>query len=106
MSIAPYEVAIVTTNQKIAEQVEIGEQLYNQALQQGLDVVWDDRNERAGIKFNDMELIGVPYMIVLGKALADNQVEIKDALQGISYQVNIDQAIKKISDLVQLSKNT
>ncbi len=104
MSITPYEVAIVTTNQKIAEQVEIGEQLYNQGLQEGLDIVWDDRNERAGIKFNDMELIGIPYMIVLGKALADNQVEIKDALQGISYQVDIDQAIKTISDLVHQSK--
>lgn len=105
MSIAPYEVSIVTTNQKIQEQVEIGDQLYNQGLQQGLDIVWDNRNERAGIKFNDMELIGVPYMIVLGKALVDNQVEIKDVYQKTSFQVNIDQAITTISDLVNQSKN-
>lgn len=105
LELVPYEVAIVTTNQKVEEQLALGEQLYASAKNASLDVLWDNRNERAGVKFNDMELIGVPYMIVLGKALANQEVEIKDVYHQTSVTVSIDQAIQVVVDLIHQEKN-
>jgi prolyl-tRNA synthetase len=75
--VAPYEIAIVIINPKIEAQVEAAERLYGQLKAAGYDVVLDDRDERAGVKFNDMDLIGVPYRITVGKALEHGQVELK-----------------------------
>lgn len=104
LNLAPYDVAIVTTNQKLEEQVSIAEQLYEQAKDASLDVLWDDRNERAGVKFNDMELIGMPYMIVLGKALVNGEVEIKDVYHKTSVNVPIHEAIETLSNMIKKEK--
>ena len=95
--VVPYEAVIVTTNQKIEQQLEIGELLYQQAKQANIDILWDDRNERAGIKFNDMELIGIPYMIVVGKAIDDGDVEIKNVYNKTTTRVAINQVIDWLS---------
>jgi prolyl-tRNA synthetase len=104
IDLAPYEVAIVSTNQKNEEQVNIGESLYQQAKAASLDVLWDDRNERAGVKFNDMELIGIPYMLVLGKALVNDEVEIKDVYHQTSLNVPLVEAIKTIKGMIEQEK--
>lgn len=104
LAIAPYEVAIVTTNQKLQEQIDLGESLYSQAKKENIDVVFDNRNERAGIKFNDMELIGVPFMIVLGKALSENQVEIKNVYQKTSTLVPIDEVMVSLKEMMHQAK--
>ncbi len=101
MNIAPFEVAIVTTNQKLEAQAKLGETLYQKALSNGIDVVYDNRNARAGVKFNDMELIGVPYMIVLGKALEAGEVEIKDVYKQQAHRVPIEAAIDHVAKLIK-----
>ena len=75
--IAPYSVAIVIINSKVETQINVAEDLYNQLLKAKVDVLLDDRDERPGVKFNDMDLIGIPVRITVGKAIEQGQVEVK-----------------------------
>jgi len=75
-AIAPYEVVIVIPNVGDQEQVTVAEQLYADLQTAGIDVLLDDRNERAGVKFKDSELIGIPYRVVTGKSLKQGQLEV------------------------------
>ena len=75
-AIAPYEVVIVIPNVGDQEQVTVAEQLYTDLQSVGIDVLLDDRKERAGVKFKDSELIGIPYRVVTGKSLKQGQLEV------------------------------
>lgn len=78
VAIAPYEVVVVPVSSKDEEQMKIAEGLYTQLKGMGVDVLFDDRNERAGVKFNDADLIGYPVRITVGKkSAADQTIEIK-----------------------------
>jgi prolyl-tRNA synthetase len=77
LPLAPYEVVLVTLNSDKPEVVEAAEALYSQLQEAGIDVLFDDRTERPGVKFNDMDLIGFPVRVVLGKRGLDaGEVEI------------------------------
>lgn len=76
-AIAPFEVAIVIINTKVEAQVEAATKIYQDLMRQGVDVLLDDRDERAGVKFNDLDLIGVPLRITVGKTLENGEVEVK-----------------------------
>lgn len=75
--IAPYSVAIVIINSKVEAQINVADDLYQQLLKAKIDVILDDRDERPGVKFNDMDLIGIPVRITVGKAIEQGQVEVK-----------------------------
>jgi len=77
-SIAPYDVHIVVVNIKDENQMNLANSLYNSLTDKGLDVIMDDRDERVGVKFNDMELIGIPIRITVGRDAVDNKIEVKD----------------------------
>jgi prolyl-tRNA synthetase len=74
-AIAPYQAIVVIPDVNKPDQVEAAEKLYNELNQAGIETLLDDRNERAGVKFKDADLIGIPYRIVTGKALKDGKVE-------------------------------
>jgi len=78
-SMAPFQLAIVPLNMQKSEAVaSCAEALYEQLQAAGVEVLLDDRNERPGVKFADMELIGIPHRIVIGdRALAEDQIEYK-----------------------------
>jgi prolyl-tRNA synthetase len=78
-SMAPFQLAIIPLNmQKSPEVAQCAEELYQALTNAGIEVLMDDRNERPGVKFADMELIGIPHRIVVGdRALADNNIEYK-----------------------------
>jgi len=78
-SMAPFQLAIIPLNmQKSPEVATCAEELYAALLAAGVDVLMDDRNERPGVKFADMELVGIPHRIVIGdRALADDNIEYK-----------------------------
>lgn len=86
--IAPYDLAIIIVNPKDEKQVEVANKLYEKYRKEGLDVILDDRNVRAGVKFKDMDLIGIPKRIVVGKKIEDGVVEVKyrdsDKIENIS----------------------
>jgi prolyl-tRNA synthetase len=79
-AMAPFQVAIVPLNMQKSEDVaRCAEELYAQLLSAGIDVLMDDRNERPGVKFADMELIGIPHRVVIGdRALAEGNLEYKN----------------------------
>ncbi len=76
INIAPYEVAIIIAYTPDAAQMSEGMRLYRALQAQGVDVLLDDREERVGVKFKDMELIGIPVQVVVGKGLANGTVEV------------------------------
>jgi prolyl-tRNA synthetase len=75
-AIAPYHAIVVIPNMADAEQVQAAETLYADLNQAGVETLLDDRNERAGVKFKDADLIGIPYRIVTGKSLKNGKVEV------------------------------
>ena len=75
-AIAPYHAIVVIPNMADAEQVQAAETLYAELNQAGIETLLDDRNERAGVKFKDADLIGIPYRVVTGKSLKNGKVEV------------------------------
>jgi prolyl-tRNA synthetase len=81
-SIAPFEVIVTVTNVKEAALVEAGEEIAKELDRAGFDVLLDDRDERAGVKFKDADLIGVPFRVAIGKKLVEGKVELLNRLTG------------------------
>jgi prolyl-tRNA synthetase len=103
-SIAPYEVIVTITNVREPELLRAGEELAAKLDKAGIDVLLDDRDERAGVKFKDAELIGVPYRINIGKKLADGQVELVDRLTQTTKDLAIDSVTEHLVSLLAASK--
>ncbi|MCF0258935.1 MAG: proline--tRNA ligase [Erysipelotrichaceae bacterium] len=85
--IAPFKAAIVIVSAKDEAQKEAAENLYSYAQSKGYDVLLDDRKERPGVKFKDMELIGIPYRITLGKGVKDGKAELVKRSDGEKQEV-------------------
>lgn len=77
IEVAPYEVAIIPVNSKDELQNEIANKMYDELKNAGVDVLLDNRDERPGVKFKDMDLIGIPLKIAVGKKASENIVEAK-----------------------------
>ena len=75
LALAPFEIIVSIINTKNDEQRELGEKIYEDLKSQGYEVLLDDRKERAGVKFKDMDLIGIPIRITVGKRAGENIVE-------------------------------
>ena len=90
-AIAPFTIAIIPMNMHKSHRIkEVAEKLYEECLALGVEVLFDDRKERPGVMFNDMELIGVPHSIVIGERNLDNQeVEYKNRRTGEKKMLNI-----------------
>jgi prolyl-tRNA synthetase len=76
VAIAPYHAIICVPNISDAQQMEVAERLYTELNQMGVETILDDRDERAGVKFKDADLIGIPFRIVTGRSLKDGKVEV------------------------------
>lgn len=76
LSIAPFQVIVVVANIQDEVQMALGEEIYNELRASGIDVLLDDRGERAGVKFKDADLIGIPWRVVVGRAAAEGNVEL------------------------------
>jgi prolyl-tRNA synthetase len=91
VAIAPYHAIITIPNIKDAQQVEIAQKLYTELNQAGIETLLDDRDERAGVKFKDADLIGIPYRIVTGRAIANGKVEVVERATRKSQEIVIDE---------------
>jgi prolyl-tRNA synthetase len=103
-AIAPYECVVCITNVREADMLAAGERVAAELEAAGVDVLLDDRDERAGVKFKDAELIGVPFRVNIGKKLADGQVEIVDRLSGTSEDIELADIAARIKSLIAASK--
>ena len=99
-NIAPYLVDVIIANIKDETQVSLGEKIYAELSDNGIETVLDDRNERAGFKFKDADLIGFPLKIVVGKGAAEGIVEIKDRRTGESSEVKKEDVLQYIRDFM------
>ncbi|MDE9829055.1 proline--tRNA ligase [Staphylococcus delphini] len=97
-SVTPFDVHLITVNPKKDEQRECADQLYDQLLGT-YDVLYDDRNERAGVKFNDADLIGIPVRVVVGKNAAEGIVEVKRHDTGDSEDVHVNDLVAHLEAL-------
>ncbi len=103
-SIAPYEVVVSITNTREAALNEAGIDLAEALSRAGMDVLLDDRDERAGVKFKDADLIGVPFRVNIGKRLAEGAIELVDRLNGESRELPVEGAAAHIAEIVAASK--
>ncbi|MER3427191.1 MAG: proline--tRNA ligase [Pyrinomonas sp.] len=98
-AIAPFDVIVTITNIKEEPLRRAGEKLYEELQGAGFDVLLDDRDERAGVKFKDADLIGVPYRITVGKKIAEGSIEIFERRSKQAHTVPLEEAIGKLRAL-------
>ena len=100
-AIAPYEVVVVAVNAKVEEQLAYAEEIYEELRAAGVDVLLDDRRERAGVKFNDCDLIGYPVRIAIGpKTLENGSIEVKIRRTGELVNFARDTYLKGVQDML------
>ena len=100
-AIAPYEVVVVAVNAKVEEQLAYAEEIYEELRAAGVDVLLDDRRERAGVKFNDCDLIGYPVRIAVGpKTIENGSIEVKVRRTGELVNFARDTYLKGVQDML------
>ena len=100
-AIAPYEVVVVAVNAKVPEQLAYAEEVYEELRAAGVDVLLDDRRERAGVKFNDCDLIGYPVRIAIGpKTIENGSIEVKVRKTGELVNFARDTYLKGVQDML------
>ena len=101
ISIAPYHVVIVPVNIQDKLQMETAEKMYEELKKAGVEVVLDDRDERAGVKFKDADLIGFPYRVTVGKTINEGLVEYKTRETGEVEKVKPETAVEHLIEIVK-----
>ena len=101
MNIAPYKVALVQIDMNNEEQTKVAEKLYQELTDLNIEVLYDNRDERPGVKFKDMDLIGIPLRVTVGKTIIDNEVEFKKRNETTSSNVKIDNIVNLIVDTIK-----
>ena len=104
VAIAPYEVIIVIPNMSDEEQVKAAEKLYQDLNNAGIEALLDDRNERAGVKFKDVDLIGIPYRIVTGKSLKEGKVELVTRATKEAQMINLEVVVNTLKGWIETAK--
>ncbi len=95
IQISPFEVIIIPTNIKDPIQRDLTEQIYNNLTINKIDVLLDDREDRAGVKFKDAELIGIPFQIIIGRDSINKEVELKCRTNNTCFKMSADKLLEK-----------
>jgi prolyl-tRNA synthetase len=101
LEVTPYDLHILALNMKNDAQVQLAEKLYEEFKANGYDVLFDDRAERAGVKFADSDLIGLPIRITVGKRADEGIVEVKIRKTGESFEIAADELFDFIEKQVK-----
>jgi prolyl-tRNA synthetase len=96
-TIAPFQVVVTITNVKDEALMTAGETIAQELTAAGLDVLLDDRDERAGVKFKDADLIGIPFRVNIGRGVAEGKVELVDRLQNASHDVGVGEVVADVA---------
>ena len=96
LEVAPYHVSVIPANVKNEEQVTKAEEIYNELRKMGVEALLDDRKERAGVKFKDSELMGIPMRITVGKMIGEGQVEFKLRNGGEVETLSIEEVYNRV----------
>ena len=99
--LAPFQVHLLGLNMKKQEIVDACEKIYNNLNEQGIEVLFDDRDVTAGFKFNDADLLGMPIQVVVGeKKLKENKCEVKVRKTGERFDVELSGLMSKVKELL------
>jgi prolyl-tRNA synthetase len=100
-SVAPYNAIVVPVSAANEAQMALAEQIYEKLQAKGIETMLDDRDERAGVKFKDADLIGIPHRINVGRRAADGVVEYKQRSEKDAEELNVDEAVERIVKAVK-----
>ena len=100
VAVAPYEAIVIPVNNKQPEQTELAEKIYEDLKAKGIDVLIDDRAERAGVKFKDADLIGIPVRIVVGKKCGEGIVEYKERTAEEAVEKTVENAVADVVEFI------
>lgn len=100
-ALAPYIVDVIPANVKNEEQVKVAEEIYEALLNDGIDSMIDDRDERPGFKFKDADLIGFPFKVVSGKRAGEGIVELKIRRTGETLEISKDDVVSTVRELMK-----
>lgn len=103
-SVAPFDIHIVPINMKDEDQARVAEQLETLLVAQGMEVLVDDRKERAGVKFADADLIGLPIRITVGKKAEEDVVEVKVRASNTNIEMRVSEVVDSVSVLLNASE--
>jgi prolyl-tRNA synthetase len=103
-AIAPFQAVVTITNIGDAALLAAGEKVASDLEAAGVDVILDDRDERAGVKFKDADLVGIPYRINIGRGVADGKVELVDRLKLTNEEHPLDEVVAHLSGLLRQAK--
>ena len=101
VAIAPYHAIITVPNVGDKGQMEAAEKLYTQLNAAGVETLLDDRDERAGVKFKDADLIGIPYRIVTGRSLKDGKLEVVERATKKSQEIPLDDVVSTLKQWIE-----
>ena len=104
-AIAPFEVIVTITNVKEPDLLSAGEMIAANLAAAGFDVLLDDRDERAGVKFKDSEMIGIPYRINVGKKIAEGNIELVDRLTGLTHDIAVVNITESLETMLLRAEN-
>ena len=105
VAIAPFEVIVVIANLQEPSQRQLGEELYGSLLDAGLDVLLDDRDERAGVKFKDADLLGIPWRVVVGRGAKDGQVELVQRQGSLKRELATADLLAELPGLIEAGRS-
>ena len=97
VAIAPFELLIVIASAQDPLQVSLAEELYERLGAAGVEVLLDDRDERAGVKFKDADLIGIPWRLVVGRGAAEGRVEVVERAVGERRDLEVEAAVTELT---------
>jgi prolyl-tRNA synthetase len=100
-SIAPFDVVVTVTNMGDAQLAATAEQVAMKLEEAGFEVLLDDRDERAGVKFKDADLVGIPYRVNVGKKAAEGRLELVTRSTATSQDVAIAEIVKRLNEVVE-----
>lgn len=98
LEVAPYHISVIPANVKNEEQATKAEEIYNELRKMGVEALLDDRKERAGVKFKDSELMGIPMRITVGKMIGEGQVEFKLRNGGEVETLSIEEVYNRVRE--------
>jgi prolyl-tRNA synthetase len=100
VAIAPYHAIVTIPNIKDAQQIAVAEKLYTELNKAGVETLLDDRDERAGVKFKDADLIGIPFRIVTGRAITNGKVEVVKRVNHESQEIAIEEVVNTLQNWI------
>ncbi len=100
-SVAPYNAIVVPVSAANEAQMALAEQIYEQLQAAGIETILDDRDERAGVKFKDADLLGIPHRVNVGRRAAEGVVEYKQRREKAAEELSVDEAVKRIVKAVK-----